>query len=135
MIEKIEKDGVLYAIIIRHDYEPQATEFFTPKENSMQFGIIKHEKGYVDKPHFHRKRERVIWNTQETLQIVRGEVAIDFYTNEGEKVASTLLETGDAILMAEGAHAIRVIQDFWGVTVKQGPYISIEEDKAFLEPK
>ena len=46
---------------------------------------------------------------------------------------AAVLNEGDTILLVAGGHAIKVLEDFKGIKVKQGPYVSLEEDKAFLE--
>ena len=135
MIERIERDGVLYAIIIRHNYEPEETTFFTSKDSSLQFGITKHEEGYTEKPHVHNRVKKVIYEVHETLHLVQGKAVFDFYTEAGEKVSTVILDKGDTVLLANGAHAMSVLKDCWGVKVKQGPYGSIEEDKQTVEVK
>jgi hypothetical protein len=46
-----------------------------------------------------------------------------------------VLNSGDAILLVHGAHAVRVIEDMQCVTVKQGPFFGADNDKVLLEPK
>ncbi len=36
---------------------------------------------------------------------------------------------GDAIVLIHGVHAIRVVEDFQALSVKQGPFYGDEEDK------
>jgi hypothetical protein len=132
MIDRIEHDGRLYAIIIRSGTDVKATEFFTPKDNSLQMGIIKHGAGYKEPPHVHREHRKVIMDVQETLHIEKGRVKMNFYDDEGGVIDSTVLECGDVAALIEGGHAIEVLEDFTGIKVKQGPYVSIEEDKKFL---
>lgn len=132
-IEKIEFNGILFAIILRKNLEPEATCFFTSKENSLQLGIIKHSKGYNEPPHIHKRFEKVINDVQETLHIEYGIVKVNFYDDDGKLVGSSTLTEGDTIILINGGHAINVLEDFKGVKVKQGPYVSIEEDKEFLE--
>ena len=39
------------------------------------------------------------------------------------------LETGDAIVLIRGVHAIHVVEDFQALSVKQGPFFGDEVDK------
>jgi len=39
------------------------------------------------------------------------------------------LGAGDAIVLIRGVHAIRVIEDFQALSVKQGPFFGDEVDK------
>jgi hypothetical protein len=135
-IEYIRNEGILYGIVIRtRKIFPEATEFYTPKDNSLQVGLIRHSKGYVEPPHIHRYEEKTILDVQETLHIEHGRIKINFYDNHGAKIDSKTLFEGDVVLLAKGGHNIEVLEDFVGVKVKQGPYLSIEKDKEILEVK
>lgn len=133
MIEKIEWKGILLALIMRRGLIPEVTTFYTPKDNSIQMGIITHPRGYEEKPHIHKRLRKVIYDVQETLEIASGKVEISFYSDKGQKVDTTILNEGDTILLIAGGHAVKALEDFKGIKVKQGPYVSLEEDKAFLE--
>ncbi|MFC2019188.1 hypothetical protein ACFLU4_04435 [Chloroflexota bacterium] len=133
MIEKVEHDGIVYAMIIRHDYIPKEMEFFTPGETPLQMGIILHKKGYQEKPHVHKIIKRPANRTQEVVHISSGRVSFRFFTNDCEEFATTILEKGDTIILLNGGHSIKVLDDFWGLIVKQGPYTSIGDDKQLLE--
>lgn len=131
-VEKVYSDKYKFAIILREGHEPEGTMFYTDKDDSFQLGTIKHETGYVEPPHIHQKKEKIIMDIVESLHIVYGKVAIDFF--QDKKLFSTIiLNAGDTALLNEGAHRIRVLEKFKGIKVKQGPYVSIEDDKCFLE--
>ena len=66
-VEKIIKDGIIYAIIIKSEYEPQKTEFITEKEDLQQIGFIIYEAGGTIQPHYHKFNKRTIEKTTETL--------------------------------------------------------------------
>ena len=70
MIEKIEIDKILYAIIIRTNYKSEkGIEFFTPNNFSQQLAYMKRPTGYEIKPHTHKKIMKQIEFTQEVLFI------------------------------------------------------------------
>jgi len=132
-VEVIEFNGKLFAMVMRKETEPEGTRFYTPKDNPLQLGIIKHEKGYKEPPHIHNLKRRIVEETQETLHIAEGKVKVNFYEPDGKKLGDTILNEGDTILLsATGGHAIEILEDLKGIKVKQGPYISIEEDKKQL---
>jgi hypothetical protein len=131
-VEEIFSDQFRFAIVLRGGHEPEGTMFYTSKDDSLQLGTIKHESGYVEPAHVHKKKEKIIADVVESLYIEYGKVAIDFFQDR-KKFASTVLNQGDTVLLMEGAHRIRVLESFKGVKVKQGPYQSIEEDKEFVE--
>jgi hypothetical protein len=132
VLEKIFSEKYRYAIILREGHEPEGTVFYTEKNDSFQLGTIKHESGYIEPPHIHKKKEKNILDVVESLHIVYGQVAIDFFEDD-KKYSSTILNPGDTALLIEGIHRIRVLKSFKGVKVKQGPYQSIEDDKEYVE--
>ena len=132
VLEKIFSEKYRYAIILRDGHEPDGTMFYTEKDDSFQLGTIKHESGYIEPPHIHKKKEKIILDVVESLHIVYGKVAVDFFEDE-ELFSSTILNPGDTALLIEGIHRIRVLEAFKGVKVKQGPYQSIEDDKEYVK--
>ena len=132
VLEEIFSDKHRFAVILRDGHEPDGTMFYTKKEDSFQLGTIKHETGYIEPPHIHKKKEKIILDVVETLHIVYGKVAVDFFEDD-TKYSEVILNPGDTALLIEGTHRIRVLESFKGVKVKQGPYQSIEDDKEFIE--
>jgi len=130
-VERISFNGIDYAIVLKKGLLVEKSIFFTKPENPMQLGIIKHEAGYIENPHIHIK-PKVFPDIQQVLYITKGVVTIDFFNDDGKKLKETTLEEGDTILLMFGGHAIRVIEDLECLTVKQGPYVGIEEDKIDL---
>ena len=57
-IEVIEHDGTRYAEIIWADARVEKTTFFSPPESSFQFGLLAHEAGYQEEPHYHKATSR-----------------------------------------------------------------------------
>ncbi|GAI87859.1 unnamed protein product, partial [marine sediment metagenome] len=51
----------------------------------------------------------------------------------GELLREVVLHPGDAIVLIHGIHAIRVIEDMQCISVKQGPFLGVEQDKVFVE--
>jgi hypothetical protein len=50
-------------------------------------------------------------------------------------VDEVILRQGDAILLVDGAHSVRVLEDMQCVSVKQGPFLGVEKDKIEIEVK
>lgn len=85
-------------------------------------------KGYYIEPHIHKKVERAIHYTLETLFIRKGKVKVDFYTKDKVFFESTIVESGDVLLLASGGHGFTMLEPTEMIEVKQGPYAG-EEDK------
>ena len=69
--------------------------------------------------------------TSEVLIVRRGRCEIDIYNNERELVATRELWQGDIMLMVDGGHGFRMIEDTVFLEVKQGPYTGIDEKERF----
>jgi hypothetical protein len=132
-VEVVEHGGVKYAEVIRADVRVSHTTFFSPPESSFQFGLLAHEAGFVEAPHFHAPVTRTIHDLQQMFVVQRGVVAVQLYSDGGALLREIVLRVGDAIVLIHGVHAIRVIEDMQCISVKQGPFLGTERDKVPVE--
>jgi cupin fold WbuC family metalloprotein len=134
LTERIEHNGILFALIIRHGQKEEGIKFYTPDENALQVGHHNYKKGKVIKPHRHCviKTERNE-TMQEVLFVTKGTVKILFYTDEGAKLTEKLLGAGDTVVVIAGGHGYEMMDDTEFLEVKQGPYNP--ESKKSLEVK
>ena len=135
MIEVIEYQGTRYAEVIRVDVRVEKTRFFSPAESSFQFGLLAHEAGYQEPPHYHQEFERTVSDLQQMFVVQRGVVGVQLFDDAGGLLKEVILNPGDAIVLIHGAHAIRVIEDMQCISVKQGPFLGDSYDKVLIEPK
>jgi hypothetical protein len=133
MIERIMNNDKELALIIRTSYHKDGIEFFTPDTYSQQIGYMNRPKGYVIPPHVHNPVERKVEFTKEVLFIKSGRVRVDFYSDEQEYFESTLLGTGDVVLLAYGGHGFEMLEPTEIIEVKQGPYAG-DKDKTRFDP-
>jgi hypothetical protein len=131
-IEVIEFAGRRYAEVIRADVAVKKTTFFSPPESSFQFGLLAHEAGYAEAPHYHQQFLRSIKDLQQMFVVQRGIVAVDFYGDDGLPLLTVTLNSGDAAVLMYGVHAIRVIEDMQCISVKQGPFLGDQFDKVVM---
>ena len=132
-METIEHDGIRYAEVIRADAEVPITKFFSPAASSFQFGLLAHEAGFVEAPHYHKPVERTINDLQQMFIVQRGVVAVDFFDEHGNHFREVVLRPGDAIVLVHGIHSVRVLEDMQCISVKQGPFLGAENDKINVE--
>ena len=132
-IETIDFEGVRYAEVIWADTRVETTRFFSPPESSFQFGLLAHEAGFVEDPHFHRPFKREINDLQQMFVVQRGVVAVDLYGDDGSHLREVILNPGDAIVLIHGTHGIRVLEDMQCISVKQGPFLGTEYDKVTVK--
>lgn len=133
MVEAIEYQGKRYAEIIWATDRVGKTTFFSPPESSFQFGLLAHEAGFFEKPHYHRPFRREIEDLQQMFVVQRGVVAVQLYADDGELFREVTLKAGDAIVLIHGIHSLRVIEDMQCISVKQGPFLGTDYDKVNVE--
>lgn len=128
MIEYIKNNLDLLAIIIRSNYSEDGINFFTPDDFSQQIAYMKHPKDKIIPPHVHNAVKREVHFTKEVLYIKKGKLRVDFYTENQNYLFSKLLNQGDFILLSEGGHGFKVLEELEMIEIKQGPYAG-EMDK------
>ena len=133
MIESIHHNDQVLAFILRANYRAEGIQFFTPDDFSQQLGYMNRPTGYVIPPHVHNPVAREVQYTKEVLFIRSGRVRVDFYSEDQEYLESTILETGDVILLAYGGHGFEMLEPTEMIEVKQGPYAG-EGDKTRFTP-
>lgn len=132
-IETIEYNGIRYAEIMWANTSVEETTFFSPAESSFQFGLLAHQAGFVEPPHYHKPFTREINDLQQMFVVQRGVVAVQLFSDSGDLLREVVLRPGDAVVLVHGAHAIRVIEDMQCISVKQGPFLGSELDKVLLD--
>lgn len=133
MIDRIYHGSELLAIVVRANYHKEGIEFFTPDDFSQQLAYMSRPAGYQIAPHVHNKVQREVFYTQEVLFIKKGKLKIDFYDNDRNHVNTSVLVTGDVILLAAGGHGFEMLEPTEMIEVKQGPYAG-ENDKTRFTP-
>lgn len=132
-IERIFNNQLLLSIIIRKEFQKDGIEFFTNDNDSQQLGYMQRPKDYVIPPHRHNLVPREVHLTQEVLLIKSGKVRVDFFDNEQQYIKSTILHPGDVILLSDGGHGFKMLEQSEIIEVKQGPYCG-EQDKIRFTP-
>jgi len=133
--EVVTYNGVKYAEVMRAGMRVDETRFFSPPESSFQFGLLAHEAGFSEPPHYHKPFPREVTDLQQMFVMQRGRVVVELYSDDGELLREIELNAGDAIVLIHGVHALRALEDFQAVSVKQGPFLGTENDKINVEVK
>jgi hypothetical protein len=130
-VEYIEWNGELLAYLIRAGAAAEKTSFLTPPKASAQVGFVVHPAGSQIAPHIHLPFERRVIGTFEVLVVRQGRCEVDIYNPVREFVATRELREGDVMLIAEGGHGFRMLEDTILLEVKQGPYLGLGEKEQF----
>ena len=128
-----DAEGSCLAIIIRSNYSPDGTTFFSEPQYSQQIGIIKYPKTGEIKPHYHNELSREVTYTQEVLVVRKGSMRVDLYDKKLDFVQSETLHQSDAIFLISGGHGFEMLEDCEMLEVKQGPYNGVKSDKTHFE--
>ena len=132
-IKKIIFNDKVLGLIIPAEFESDGIAFFTPDNFSQQVGYMNRPEGYVIAPHVHNLVLREVELTQEVLIIKSGVVRVDFYDDKQNYLESHIAKGGDIVLLANGGHGFKMIEQAQIIEVKQGPYCG-EKDKVRFEP-
>jgi hypothetical protein len=131
LVERIgDGDGVL-AVLIRREYEPEETSFLTPPSFKQQLGFIVYGAGSEIQRHEHSRLERSILGSSECLLVRQGLSEVTIYNRSREEVCRRMVREGDILLLVDGGHHFRQIEDTVFIEIKQGPYIGAEEKERF----
>jgi hypothetical protein len=131
-IERYVFEGVTYAEVVRAGATVSHSTFISAPESSLQLGLLAHAAGFVEVPHVHKEIPRTITDLQQFLVVQRGVIGIDFFDGRGRFLQGIELRPGDGILLMSGGHSLRVIEDAQCISVKQGPFLGVENDKVPL---
>jgi mannose-6-phosphate isomerase-like protein (cupin superfamily) len=129
LIDRIfDPAGAELAVILRRSFKRDGIQFVTADDYSQQLGYMNRPAGYTIPPHVHNPVAREVRFTKEVLFVRSGRVRVDFYSDAQAYLESTVLETGDVILLAYGGHGFEMLEPTEMIEVKQGPYVG-EQDK------
>lgn len=121
--EIIQKNGQVYAIVIRGQYRPEGVNFLTPDSYTLQLGLIGHPAGRKIKDHIHNPHIHYeVDTTQEFIYVESGRIRATIYDFDWEVVDTIELGKGDVILQVSGGHGFEVIEPCYLIEVKQGPF-------------
>jgi hypothetical protein len=131
MVQTIQHEGEVLAIILPATYRADGIKFFTPDDFSQQLAYMNRPSGYMIQPHVHNAVVREVEYTKEVLFIRSGRLRIDFYDDQQRYLESRILITGDVVLLARGGHGFEMLEDCEIIEVKQGPYAGDKDKTRF----
>jgi hypothetical protein len=130
----IEKDGLIFAKLIKQNDIKSGLSFFSDDRDFLQVGTWEYEAGRQLLPHIHNIAERTINRTHEVLYILQGSLKATIYTLNAEIVESLVLEQGDILILLSSGHGYRILEDNTRVLeIKNGPYLGAEVDRRRIE--
>ena len=126
----IKYEGIIYGLIIRSDFSSDKKyNFLTPSENNLQLGFNYYEKDEKIKRHFHLPCNIKIDRIEEVIYLKRGKIIVKIYNEKKHKIAEEIASSGDIVYLCHGGHGFEILEKTELIEVKQGPYLTKEEDK------
>ena len=132
LAERIEVDGTLLAIYIPKNCRPTGLSFYSNPSDGLQFATYWANRGYKIPSHIHFNRDTIIEKVNEVLYVESGRVLVDLFGDSSSILAQKLMEKGDTIVLLEGGYGFTFLEESSLIYVKQGPYVSKEDDKRLL---
>jgi hypothetical protein len=130
-IERIVSNDRVLAYIVRREMETGKTTFFTPEDASFQTGFVVYPANSEIARHIHKPVRRELNRTSEVLMVRKGRCEVDFFTQDKQIVATRELRMGDVLVLLEGGHGFRILDDTILLEIKQGPYTGLDEKERF----
>lgn len=131
LIELISWGDQPLAYLIRAEFLPEKTTFVTPPEWEQQVGLIVRAAGGEIARHAHRPWPRQHARAPEILLVRQGRCQVEIYNQERQLVTVRELRQGDLILLLDGGHGFRLLEDTVFLEIKPGPYAGPKEKVCF----
>ena len=126
--------GEPIALLVPKEFKPEGYNFLTPGELNLQVGVNAYKAGGRVEAHRHNPVMRTIQGTMEAIQVRTGRLSLQLYDNENQPLERLDMGAGDFVLLVSGGHAITFLEQCDLLEVKQGPFVSREQDKTMLFP-
>jgi len=130
-MEIFDKKNNLIAIIHLANEFKEGKNFYTKEDADFQFGSFSLKAGENIDYHIHNLQDRNIDKTSEGIVVISGKMNIELFDDSKELLFEKDLTSGDAILIFQGGHGIKIIDDCKFLEFKQGPYDEKKDKKYF----
>ena len=130
-MHEIKHNGKLLAVRDSiHSYCPLGLSFYGGKEDAIQVGKFRYDKGKKLRDHRHIVRPRVVEKTQEILIVFKGSVKVTTYSQTGKEIVDEcLLLEGDYYISYYGGVGFDVLEDDTRMLeIKPGTYLVDNDD-------
>lgn len=129
-MEIIKFNEQIIAIIYRDSDWIPGLNFITPSELFLQVGSWWYPKGKKLQSHFHKNFLREATRTHEMTYVKQGSMKVTLYSDDKRIINEFILDKGDLAIYAYGGHGYEILSDDTQIIeAKNGPFISVEEDK------
>ena len=117
-----DKNGKLLAMVIDYESVEQSKYFATENNHELQVADFNLEKNEEIIKHIHPPQQRNIKTTSEVLIVLKGQIEYEIYDEKLEFCKSGIVESGNMLVLINGGHGLKMLEDAKFIEVKQGPY-------------
>lgn len=119
----IKSEGEIFAAVIDLETVKEGTFPVTDPAWSLQLLLMNRTKGHVVAKHTHQKITKTTEQPQEAIVVMKGEIEASIFDKAGALIEKRNITAGQCLLMLQGGHEIRVIEDSLMYAFKDGPFI------------
>ena len=128
-------EDIVYATLIKTKDAPKGLTFPSSDEENIQVGVWNYEKGKILDLHYHKDFSREATRTGEAVCVIRGSIACNLYTKEGDFLVEIPVKESEVIIQYYGAHEYIIEEDSVIIEIKNGPYFGPEKDRVRINAK
>jgi hypothetical protein len=128
---EVKHNGKVLAVIDSIANIPPGLGFYGTKDDYVQVGKFRYDKGKKLRDHRHITRQRVVWKTQEILIVMRGSVQATTFAETGLLVVdSRQVKAGEFYISYWGGVGFEVLEDDTRMLeIKPGPFNVTNDDE------
>ncbi|MEK7131324.1 MAG: hypothetical protein AAB797_01130 [Patescibacteria group bacterium] len=130
MITEIKSGKKIFALVFDLASLKEGTFPVTNPLWPLQLLLMKRKKGHVVAKHTHKKIRKFSQQPQEAIIVIKGSIQASIFNNRGKIIAKKNISAGQCLLMADGAHEVKITKNALIYAFKDGPYV---DDKVFLK--
>lgn len=117
-----DKKGKLLAMLIDFESVNHSKHFATYNDHELQVATFNLKKNEEILKHIHPLQNRTIKTTSEVLIVLKGKIEYEIFDEDLEFCESGIVESGSILVLINGGHGLRILDDAKFIEVKQGPY-------------
>ena len=129
MITEIRSGGEMFAGIFDLESIQEGTFPVTDPRGSIQLLLMKRKSGHVVAKHTHKKIVKTTQQPQEAIVVIKGVIEASIFDEKGDLIEKKKVTAGQCLLIIQGGHEVRIIEDALIYAFKDGPFV---DDKISL---
>ncbi len=132
-MKEVDCNGRKLAIKIERDDIRPGLNFFTGKEEFLQLGAWRYDRGKELAVHNHNRVPRQSDRTQECVVVLKGRLRASIFSEDDDLLEEITVGAGEALLLLAGGHGYAIEEeDTIVLELKNGPYPGADLDRRRL---